>query len=198
MDNSLRYIGLAEKDNINKGKRIKNIKVRFVANDCTGTFKVTDFMLQAGRTLTGWVCETREMLLRKRDGEGVIEPPKHFNSVLRGENLIVVPNGGNVTSGLDIELTAQKPTTGPITLDTYYGTRTYTFGGQLNAGDTLKLDAKTNHTLVNGQPVASSNVGGAPLTSPAGDSIYKVSLTGQDVGTCLFKVTEWNKSGVNW
>lgn len=198
MDKYLRYLGLAEKSNVNKDKRIKNINVKFVVNDCTGTIKVTDFMLQAGRTLTGWICETREMLLRKRDSENVIEQPKYFNSVLRGENLIIVPNGGSVTSGLDIELKAQKSTTGPITLDTYYGTRTYKFSGQLNAGDTLRLNAKTNQTLVNDQPVASSNVGGAPLTCPAGDTIYKVNFSGQDVGTCLFKVTEWIKSGVDW
>lgn len=42
--------------------RIKSITVRVCVSNCTGTFYITDILLQAGAVATGWVghpCEIR-------------------------------------------------------------------------------------------------------------------------------------------
>lgn len=44
------------------GFRIKSITVRVCVTDCTGSFYITDILLQAGAVATGWVghpCEIR-------------------------------------------------------------------------------------------------------------------------------------------
>ena len=44
------------------GSRIKSITVRVCVTDCTGSFYITDILLQAGAVATGWVghpCEIR-------------------------------------------------------------------------------------------------------------------------------------------
>ena len=44
------------------GPRIKSVTVRVCVTDCTGSFYITDILLQAGAVATGWVghpCEIR-------------------------------------------------------------------------------------------------------------------------------------------
>ena len=44
------------------GSRIKSVTVRVCVTDCTGSFYITDILLQAGAVATGWVghpCEIR-------------------------------------------------------------------------------------------------------------------------------------------
>ncbi len=46
----------------NYGGRVKSITVRVCVTNCTGTFYITDILLQAGAVATGWVghpCEIR-------------------------------------------------------------------------------------------------------------------------------------------
>ncbi|MCL6634003.1 MAG: hypothetical protein K6T63_15405, partial [Alicyclobacillus herbarius] len=167
------------------------------------------------------VPNSQEMLMRPRDQNGNIVPPKHYNALVRGSAMVIVPNTGGisasydwqsgvlniytppnqpVTTGMDVTMTAVKATTGPVQLQTYYQTRTFTYSGQLNTGDVLSIDSAAHNVAVNGSQVqpGPSTYQGAPLTCPYGDTIYRVDMTGRDAARFLFGVTEWNASGVTW
>lgn len=195
MNRNLRYVGLATPSD---GKKVKKVTVKLKVNDCTGTIKASDFMLQAGRILSGYICNTQEMLLRHRTDGTNIDPPQHFNGVLRGQNIIIVPNQGTATTGLDLKVTATRATTGAINIATYYNTKQFNYSNNLQAGDTLEIDSANHNVLVNGAEMPHDNYSGAPMTCPAGDAIYRINFNNRDVGTCLFTVTKWDKSGVNW
>lgn len=202
-------------------KPVQSIQVELLAEDFTGTIHATDIQLQGGSLLTGWVPNTEEMLARPRDQNGNIVPPKHFNALIRGSIMVIVPNTGGmvmtataggggvniytpsqqpVTTGLDVEATLIKDTTGPVSLQTYYQTRTLTYSGKLNAGDVLNIDSAAHNVTVNGSQVqpGPSTYQGAPLTCPYGDTIYRVNMTGRDAARFLFGVTEWVAGGVTW
>lgn len=113
---------------------------------------------------------------------------------------IYTPSQQPVTTGLDVEATLIKDTTGPVSLQTYYQTRTLTYSGKLNAGDVLNIDSAAHNVTVNGSQVqpGPSTYQGAPLTCPYGDTIYRVNMTGRDAARFLFGVTEWVAGGVTW
>jgi len=195
MDNYLRY---ARSAMAMSGGKVKKITVKLKIKDCTGILKVTDLMLQAGKVLTGWTCNTQEMLLRHRIDGINVDPPEHYNALLRGQNLIIIPNTGEATTGIDFKITALNPTTGAINLATHYKTRAFNYPGLLQVGGTLEMKAATHDVLVGGMKATHEDYSGVPMTSPSGDVIYMINFNNRDGGVCLFTVTEWDKSKVTW
>lgn len=192
----LRYIS-----KIDKGfeKRFSKLTIKLVAKDCTGTVRATDVQLQEGKLLTGWVPATSEMLKRRRDSSGNIEPPKHFNALIRGSAVILVPNRGNATTGLDWEASIQKNTTGMFMLETYYRTRTFKYTGILTRGDTVSVEAGTYKVNKNSQSANPADYIGAQMTCPSGDAMYRITMTGRDAARFIFRITEWDvEEGVTW
>lgn len=202
-------------------KPVQSIDVALVAEDVQGTIHATDVQLQGGKIATGWVPNSEELLARPRDQNGNIVPPKHYNALIRGSAMVIVPNTGGMTAtadsnynlnvytppnnpattGLDVNMQTVKPTTGPVQLQTYYQTRKFTYSARLNQGDTVEIDASSHKVLVNGSQIqpGPSTYQGAPLTCPYGDTIYRVNLTGRDAVRFVFSVEEWTVAqGVTW
>ncbi|WP_026963067.1 phage distal tail protein [Alicyclobacillus herbarius] len=160
------------------------------------------------------------MLVRPRDQNGDIVPPKQLNALIRGSAMVIVPNTGGmtmtatsdggvnidlpdtapVTTGLDVTAIMIKHTTGEWELQTYYQTRSLTYSGSLKAGDVVNIDAAAHKVTVNGSQAQPrpSTYQGAPMPCPYGDTVYRVNMTGRDAARFLFGVTEWNASGVTW
>lgn len=216
MNRFLRYLAKIEPK-----KPVQSIQVQLLARDFTGTIHATDIQLQGGGMLTGWAPNTEEMLARARDSNGNIVPPKHFNALIRGSNMVIIPNTGGITAtvdqngnliiytppntpattGLDVNMQTIKPTTGPVQLQTYYQTRTFTYSAQLNQGDTVEIDSASHKVLLNGSQIqpGPSTYQGAPLTCPYGDVIYRINLNGRDAVRFVFIVEEWTVAqGVTW
>ncbi|AEE98019.1 hypothetical protein [Mahella australiensis] len=192
----LRYVSKINKD---LGKQVNKLTVKLVAKDFTGTVRATDVQLQEGKLLTGWAPAASDMLKRRRDSSGNAEPPKHFNALIRGSVIVLVPNRGTVTTGLDWEASIQKNTTGPFMLEIYYRTRAFRYAGALHRGDTVTVDAATHTVKKNGQPADHSEYAGAQMTCPAGDAMYRITMTGRDTARFVFQITEWDvKEGVTW
>lgn len=203
-----------------KNKHVKSIKASFVAEDFTGTIRATDFMLQSGRVMTGWVPATKEMLARPRDSSGDIVPPKHFNALIRGQKDVIVPNTGGMvmtlsgswsvdtympstkpaTSGLNAKATTLNDRSKPINLKTYYQTRDFVYTGSTNAGDVIDINADQHQVKLNGNSQRNQGAYYGPmLTCPYGDIRYRINMSGRDAANYLFTVTEWNVAkGANW
>mgnify|MGYP001458505042 CR=1 FL=1 len=84
----LRYVYAFDK---HPEKKVDKINVSIRNNDTKGKMYITDIQLQEGKMLTGWVPNTEEILERRRDEDGNIEPTKYFNALVRGEANIIVP-----------------------------------------------------------------------------------------------------------
>ncbi|AEE95279.1 hypothetical protein [Mahella australiensis] len=191
----MRYLGRIEKSAV---KRISRLIVKLVARDFEGVVKTTDIQVQDGKLLTGWVPASQDMLERRRTN-GVIEPPKHFNALVRGSAIVLIPNRGSATTGLDWEASIQKNTTGFFTLSSYYETRTFKYTGTLARGDEVEVNAASHIVLKNGQPANSAEYVGAQMTCPAGDARYRVTMNERDAARFVFRITEWDvKEGVTW
>lgn len=191
----MRYFGRIEKSLV---KRISKITIKLAARDCAGTIKATDIQLQDGKLLTGWAPAAQDMLARHRTN-GEIEPPKHFNALVRGSAIVLIPNRGNATTGLDWETSIQKNTTGPFTLSSYYETRIFKYTGTLVRGDDIEVDAASHTVLKNNQPANPAQYIGAQMTCPSGDARYRVAMNERDAARFVFRITEWDvKEGVTW
>lgn len=192
------YLRYSEDVSPNPLKKVKKVTVTFKVQDLEGLVRITDIMLQAGSVMTGYMIKTDEMLKRTRDTNGNIKPPKFYNGIVRGEATVIVPNNGNATTGLNVDIRPINATTGDIKLSTYYNTRSLTINESLASGDILSLKADSHTVLKNGTILTGDKYGGAPVTSPAGGGKYTLTMHGRDSATTLFTVTEVDKSGRNY
>ena len=55
-----RSAGAVSVTGIEKVKKVKKLTVRVVVQDCTGTARFTDIMLQGGSVATAWVSHVSE------------------------------------------------------------------------------------------------------------------------------------------
>lgn len=88
---------------------VESLDVALVVEDATGAAFFTDVMLQDGGFLTAWEPHTQEVLRRARDASGNPLPVRHYCAVGRGPMTLVLPNRGEVTSGLDVTVRASEP-----------------------------------------------------------------------------------------
>jgi hypothetical protein len=71
--------------------RVASITVAPMISDCTGTIYFTDLHLQEGDWQTGYVTHTSGFLQKyRKDGE--IQPPRHYNGIVRGGDTVVIAN----------------------------------------------------------------------------------------------------------
>jgi hypothetical protein len=217
----MRYVGVAKPKA--QGKRVASVDVQLVVQDCTGTIHATDIQFQDASLLTGWVPNTQEMLVRPRDSQGNIVPPKHYNCLIRGPKMVIIPNTGGMvatpngqggvtrtdptlppaSSGVDMTITTitnRMIPNHPIHIHTYYGTRDWRYTGWTQPGDVITVTAATKTVCLNGvDQREEGNWAGPMLTSPYGDNIYEVVMTGRDAALFVFQVEEWNVAqGVTW
>jgi len=192
----LRYVYTFDK---HPEKKVDKINVSIRNNDTKGKMHITDIQLQEGKMLTGWVPNTEEILERKRDEDGNIEPTKYFNALVRGEANIIVPNRGNATTGLDWEATIEEETTGAFNIGTFYKTRVLEYKKIIKKGEIVTAEASRHILRKNGNPIPSTDYKGPQITAPAGDILYKVKTHERDAIRFVFKITEWNvRKGATW
>lgn len=191
LDNTryLRYLYTFDK---HPTKRVDKINLYIRNNDTKGRMYITDIQLQEGKLLTGWVPKTEEMLKRKRDENGNIEPTKHFNALVREEANIIVPNRGNATTGLDWEATTEEETTGEFNIGTFYETRVLTYKKIIKKGQVITAEAARHILRIDDEPVPFTDYKGPQITAPSGDIMYKVQTHNRDAIRFVFKITEWD------
>jgi len=151
-------------------KKVSQIDVKFVWGKCAGTVWITDIMTQEGWYTTAHLPNTREMLLKMRDGE-VIRQPRFFNAVIRGNKILVLPNLGEITAGLDYTVYAYGDVP-ELKLAHYPHARQTIIKDALVDGDIYKFHASTRHISKNDTP--NHNVWGLFHHVAAGDIRFNV------------------------
>ena len=175
-----------------KGKRVVRVDVKLVANDFSGDIWFTDVMFQDGATLTGYVPAAREMHLRRRDASGNIVTKRHYNAVLRGQNALVVPNRGSITTAMDITLWPQDSLpSGSVVMSHGWRTRTFTINEPLSPGDEYRFYASTRTVAKNGVPT--SKYSGFYFQCPCGDAKFNIDLPGKASARALLEFEEWDR-----
>lgn len=201
-------------------KPVESVEVEFVIQNCSGDIYVTDVMLQDGGLITGWVPNSQEMLVRPRDQNGNIVPPKHYNCVIRGSVNVVIPNTGGMTltspdnnavniyqppqapatTGLDLTYTAINERRDNLYIQTLSGSRVFRYAQWSEPGDVVHMDSASHVVTFNGDPTNNgAQWAGAFLTVPYGDVIFSVQQPNTCAGQFIFEVEEWCvATGVTW
>ena len=187
-----------------RAKRVSRLDFRAVVADATGRVRLTDLMLQEGREASGHVPATREMLRKLRE-DAVPAMPKHFNAVVRGRRVIIVPNRGRywsivpdapvVTTPIDFTIFAKDAVPAEMSLSHHYRTRWFVYNNPLNAGDVFEFLASKRCVTHNGIPAG--NYTGLFHQCAAGNSRFNIDLV--QAGTArphpsarvLVEIQEW-------
>lgn len=166
-----------------RAKRVSKIDFRAVVEDAAGRVRLTDLMLQEGRTLSGHVPATREMLRKLRE-DSAPAMPKHFNAVVRGRRIIIVPNRGRfwsivpdapvVTTPIDFTIFAKDAVPAGMSLSHHYRTRWFVYNNPLGAGDVFEFLASRRRVTHNG--ISAGNYTGLFHQCAAGNSRFNVDL----------------------
>lgn len=180
--------------------RVVSITVIPTVTDCTGTIWFTDLQVQEGDQNTGYTTHTSRALQKYRKN-GEIQPPKHFNGIVRtGDTVVlantsIVPSGNSVvidkspqvSAGLDCYVyPVQAMSAGTITLGTGMGNGAHRckFTVASGAGDELALLASTRQCLRNG---SAANKWGFFQYIAYGDSKHVVELEEDKSARLLFR-----------
>lgn len=157
-----------------KGKKITHIDLKFVWGKCVGTVWIADLLLQEGRYATAHLPNTKEMLLKMRD-DGEIRLPRFFNAVVRGNKTVILPNLGEVTTGLDYTIYACGDVP-ELKLSHYPHARQAIIKDALIDGDIYKFHASTRHISKNDVPT--HNVWGLFHHVAVGDTKFNIDSEG--------------------
>lgn len=145
-------------------KKVQEIDVRMIAEDCQGEVYFSDLQLQEGMPSTGHMLANQELLRREYVAGELIEK-RHFNAVLRGSKIIGVPNRAlpdeeqhleeRVTGGMDYTLraTSHLPPEG-VVLSHFQRTRTFRLKRELRAGSSLEFKATLRRVAIDDQQIA--------------------------------------------
>ena len=158
-----------------KGKKINRIDLKFVWGKCVGAVWITDVMFQEGWYVTTHLPNTKEMLLKMRDGEAV-RPPRFFNAVVRDNKVLVLPNLGETTTGLDYTIYAYGDVP-ELKLAHYPHARQTVVKDTLANGDVYKFHASARHISKN--DVSTHNVQGLFHHIAAGDTRFNIDPVGE-------------------
>lgn len=181
----VRYFNTIKKDKDNINKRVESIDIKVHGDNFTGTMNVTDLMIQEGEFVTGYITANKEMLLKYRDDENNITPPKHYNATIRNNKTIIIPNEGEVTTGLNIELECLYDTSAnTITLEHGYSTRIHKINVDLKSGDTYKINSDNRKVTKNNQEIVNNKF----LQCPANDAMFQINIPNKKGSKFLFEV----------
>lgn len=145
-------------------KKIEELDVSLVVEDCEGEIFFSDLQLQEGMTSTGHMLANQELLSREYVGDQMVVK-RHFNAVIRGSKVIGVPNRAlpaeekhiedRVTGGMDYSLLATSDLpNGGVTLAHFQYTRTFILQQPLRSGERLEFKATSRRVAVNDQETA--------------------------------------------
>jgi hypothetical protein len=188
--------------------RVVSITVTPTISDCTGNIYFTDLQLQEGDWQTGYVTHTSRALMKYRK-DGVIQPPRHFNGLVRGGDTVVIANNsitpsGNtvlidkspqVSAGLDCRVyPVQDMAAGSIALGCGYGTGAHRcrFLSAARAGDEFALLASRRQCQRNGTATAKE---GFYQYVAYGDSKHIVELEPDKSALLLFEFQQTQEGG---
>jgi hypothetical protein len=194
---------------IPKGEsRVVSITVTPMISDCTGTIYFTDLHLQEGDWQTGYVTHTSRFLQKyRKDGE--IQPPRHFNGIVRGGDTVVIANNSitpsgstvvidkspQISAGLDCYIyPVQDMAAGSIALGTGMGQGAHRvrFLSSALAGDEFALLASRRECLRNGSATGKQ---GFYQYVAYGDSKHVVELEEYKSARLLFVFQQTQEGG---
>lgn len=180
-----RFVDVIEKK---ESKRVVGITVRPIVEDCIGTVRFTDLMLQEGDMLSGYTHHTKGFLKKSENA------PVWFNGIVRSEETVILLNLGGTSAGLDIHLyPKQDMAGGSITLAQGVGGQKASFPNAMYAGDDVALLASTRECTRNGQK---GKKDGFFQYSAAWDSKHIVSLPQGKSAQLLYTMQEMEDGGV--
>lgn len=131
-------------------KKVVSITVKLVMDDCTGELWITDMMFQEGDAVTGYTTNTKG-LLEKSTNEDAVEGKRFYNGVIRGSNMIIVPNWGSTSTGMDVKLYPKDVMKADsIVIATGAGAHQAVISEKVNADDEIALLASSRECLHNG------------------------------------------------
>ena len=187
------FIRLAEVINKHQKKRVVSITVKPTLTDCSGTFWITDLMLQEGMPVTGYTPQTKDGYLAKWDGDEENESLVWYNGVVRSAETVVLFNLGSDTAGLDCYLyPVQDMAAGSISVALGAGAHKAAFPAAVSAGDELALLASSRKCLLNGSPAEKR---GFFQYTAAGDSKHPVTVEEHKSARLLFEFQEMQEGG---
>lgn len=183
---------------IQPDKKVQEIDVRMVVEDCEGKINFSDLQLQGGMPGTGHMIANQELLSRETIAGNRITK-RHFNAVIRGAKVIGIPNRAlpdeerhledRVTGGMDYTLLASSHLAAEgVSFSHFHRTRTFVLKHPLRAGSRLEFKATTRHIAVDSQPT--SQFTGFYHTIPGMFGKFHV-----DLKTERDKEEEWTGSG---
>lgn len=182
-DRMFKKISIGEE---NKNKKVKHVDFSVKMENAEGTMYVTDIQFQDGALLTGWEHNTGEMLTSPKTSH-----KRWYNSIIRGERAIVLPNEGNTMGYSNWTITADTDISPPSSVSNVYrGKNSFDFGmlfrtrnikvkGNVKAGDVFKFYSNPMSTTKNGSYFGAYS--GYFLGAPPKDMYYMLSIPGEQV-----------------
>ncbi len=145
------FMHLTKKIERQEDKRVKSITIKPTISDCNGEFYITDMQLQEDDKPTGYTIET-EMLSKKTDGFNAV-PPIFFNGIVRDSAVIIYPNTGTETTGLDCYIYPQQYIGGGnISISHVNGAQKVTFTESVKAGEEIAFLASSRRCMKDRKP----------------------------------------------
>lgn len=182
------FIRFAETIKLKADKRVVSVTVTPTITDCTGTIYFTDIQFQEGEKLTGYVQNTRTMLVHSGN------TPRYQNGVVRGGETVVLFNTGETSAGLDVYIYPKQPmAAGSIEVSQGMGSHKCTFTAAASAGDEFALKASTRECLQNGNPTPKR---GFFQYTAAYDSKHQIKVENKKSARVYLEYTEMNQSEV--
>ncbi len=168
----MEFMRLIKKLERQKDKRIKSITVTPTISGCTGEIHVTDMQLQEGNSPTGYTLETK-MLSKKTDGGNAV-PSIFFNGIIRENAIIIYPNTGTETTGLDCYIYPQHFIQGGnMSISHINGAQKATFTEDVQAGEEIAFLASSRRCMRDRKPLKKE---GFYQYSAAGDNRHIINL----------------------
>lgn len=190
------FVRLAEVINKHQEKRVVSVTVKPTLTDCSGSFWITDLMLQEGMPVTGYTPQTKDGYLAKWSGDDENESLVWYNGIVRSEATVILFNLGETSAGLDVHLYPKdNMAAGSVSLCQGVGGQRVSFPGVLKAEDDLALLASTRECTKNG---AAEKKEGFYQYSAAWDSKHKVTLEDGKSARVLFEIQQMQDGGAKF
>ncbi len=144
------FMRFSESILVKEDLRVTAITIKPIVADSTGDIWFTDLMLQEGDKLTGFVINQETTTQKMRDADGEIEPPRHYNGLIRNSMTAIVFNLGTDTAGLDMKIYPNDTiVSGELALSQGSGGQQVMFLEDVGSGDELSLLASSRECLKN-------------------------------------------------
>lgn len=168
-------------------KRVVSITVKPVLDDMTGMIWMTDFQLQEGSELTGYIPHTKTMLKKLTEND-TVKAPVWFNGVIRSKETVILFNLGNTSAGLDLYISPVSDiAAGTVTISQGRGGQRVHFPQAMSAQDNIALLSTSRECTKNGLPFKKE---GFYQYSAAWDSKHNIELEDKKSVRVLFELQE--------